>query len=583
MTTQAGAVYAPPVWAMDPAAIKRIGVWCWDGLHVFTHVDPFKSPGAYDRPVAFWHAPFERQDVTFEDVARIALKMRCGAVWLLPLRGAMPSAADPRLVEHFTEEARAILRRSPDQSPSEFFWHELSAARGTKLAGLVAQRIGPDGTGVGLPLGIYATWIDAWNIAGVLGALGAEDDPERRAGRFAAGVALAAYALQAQLRFSPSYTGITILRQTLQQKQRHGGMEWPVLSAEWRERLTELLPAPVQWARPPVEGVDYDAAGDDPTPLLVRKYDRIASYVASAREVPCGDPLPTSEYVEKCPGVYRIIARAPESWHPYTPGPFAYGDGAGEYPAPTRYSIDTWAWEPQIRIAERHGWEVSVQEGFYWPRGKGGQVHDLLRAWQDRVWQARLACEAYGGVSGAIGKAICKRAGVATIGRMLQRTGRATTTRDVAREQGLRILSRQVDMTGHLTGMVQVEAAAGRTDLVQPGWWGTVIANANERLMAATYDHAPLDTLVWYIDAAYTAFPHPALAGSQQSGKFKLEKLMQLTRSQVRELQDAARQSAQAAVKYLAHVEAVRVGDVPLVEEDDEGVNAAEGLTDGDE
>lgn len=520
------AIAAPAQWQIDPHRIDRIAVVCGDRLFVFAHRDP--RAGCVD-VAAYWQIP---EDGDLSDIARVAFAAGVGSVWILPLEGGAVGPNDPPWIRGWSVYTRLAMAKSA----MAFTWHELSANRGTALAGAVAQRLGEDGRGHGLPLGMYATWIDAWPVLAPLAALRC---PEQRARELATGLALAAFALDVQLRYSPSYTGIAVLRETLAAKR----YAIPPISEDMRDLLDPLLPGPIQWRGPLPERL----AGKQR--IRIYKYDRIGSYLASAREVPVGDPVLTDEYHEKLPGCYQVTARAPASWPAELPGIFRAGSGAGDYP---REVVGVWAWEPQIRLAERQGWHVLIRDGFYWPKE---QKHDLLRAWQQRVWGARVAAEAYPGPAGAVAKAIAKKIGVATVGRLKQKTGHMLVSAEVARTQGWRVESRDTDQRGRLTGLVEVIGELGKTDLLWPHVWATIIAGANERLQSAMITHAPLDTLAAYVDALYTSRPHAELAHGDQLGKFRLERRQVVARGLLdpSDLLDEAL-SAQAFVKLLAHV-----------------------------
>lgn len=487
-------ISAPPEWQTDPAKIKQIGIVCEDVLYVVEHRDPRGVPlrvqGMY---------PLYSNDPA--EIAGIALEQHCGAVWLLTPRPLGFDADDPAYV-----------------------WHELSA--GGAIAGAVVQTRGENGKGVGIPLGIYAPHSnDAWGIAGALrGAT---------VWSLAEGVALAAFTLGQQLRFSPSYTGNTMLRGVLADYERRTGKMIPQLSPEWRKQLHELLPSPIQWRREIGEfepNTVYHSLSNryEFTNFDVHIYDRNMSYVSSAREVPVGNPVETSEFHEHCPGLYRV-----------------------DLP----HFGQQWLWEPEMRHHVAYGNIIRIHEGFYWPKT---QKIDL-RAWVDRIWgdpkedpplTGRRGAHAVQGIAGRIAEAIIKKVGVSTIGRLIQHTGRAMVSIEQAHAEGLRILSHESDDMGELTGNVEAEMQLGRDDLVWPHVWGTIISSANERVQHVIATYAPHDTILAYIDQIYTLGLHPELDGDpMKTGGWKYAGSFTVP---VRDLEELNTLDAQALVKRFA-------------------------------
>lgn len=533
-STQSG-IEAPPVWQIDPARVKRIAVLCGPVLVTLDHASANETGTGVENVAG----------ETLAGIIERAVVQHCGALWFLPVLGNEPRASyDAPWLVNWDDAARACIRlpeRMPDY-PLRF--HELSQKN--RIAGLVAQR-----KHGGMPLTVYAAWRDMWNVAGHLHELPSE--PMQRARAFALGVRLAAYALGSQLRFSPSYTGLQLLRATL----AHKPYELTPLSDEARELVMEHRPTYVQWCRDitPTEALTWTGRGGL---LTIHKYDRNASFVASAGEVPVGDPVKTDVYVPGKPGFYQVRAWVmPEEIGAIPlPGPFHVGKGAGAYPTGI---VDTWAWEPQIRQAIRQGVRLAIAQGYYWP-----QKHDVFRVWRDRIWQARRQADEYGGPVGAIARGIIKRVGVASIGRLIQQRGRAVMQTSEAQARELRVLSHEVDDYGDLTGTVEVEAPLGKIDLAQPHWWSTIIANANERQLAALYAHETSIPIGAYVDAVYSLAPWPpADIAPAQLGKWKLERQTVLDAAQVERLnliaRDTERDGAYTWVAQLARFAGERV------------------------
>jgi hypothetical protein len=538
-STRSLSVYVPPHWQVDPARQGPIGVLCGDALWTFPNEDPRSSGGLLRVQVPY---PAGELVNSVWGLAEAAVRLQLSAIWLVPVAGSAPSGRDPRVLREWN---RAPWARKPAPESTSFVWHELTARGGlggsAELAGLVAQAKGPDGKGHGEPIRIIAAWVqDGWRLAGVLRDYAG--DPGDRALVVASGILLGSYALGAQFRFSPSHSGTQMIRQELDRWQRRG-VELGIPETD-RRRLDELRATPIEWARP--TGATPPAGLWETPDVALWKYDRNGSYVSSAREVPVGAPVhtdraqPLNDLRPALPvGVYRIDAAPPDWFDPQLmPGPFHRSGrwvGGG---------FDLWAWEPQLRLARRWGWEIEIREGWYWPKG---QIHDLLRSWQDRLWNARSICNDFFRIGEAaeehmgrgaevrqaarVAGGLVKHVGVTSIGRLVPTTGRAVVTEAEAIAKTLPVLWHFTDDRGRETGMVEVEMEPGRVDLIRPDWWSVIISNAVERLLEQCYRYARGSTVLLYVDALYSTSAIAELDGSRDKrGGFKLEAIRQVPR-----------------------------------------------------
>lgn len=528
-STITGGVYAPPLYQTDPAGVKRVMAVYLEresepgalAIHVFTlrHTDPRKA-----KPIMATYTPVTLHGIAYagwlSSVIAQAFMLECGAVWLLESAAAQDLCQDAAIDLLTAMEA---LEQSGDNPP--FLVHELSAGKhATELAGLVVQRRREDtGKGQGAPVGVYFAWVGSrWPTPAPLkrGADTLEIAEHARA--WLEAVTLAAYAMNQQLRFSPSYTGITTLRRSVAAAEARRGAAMGRLSESRAAEVVDAKPTYLQWrsafAAHDLKPYWVYTGGAAYMPLHV--YDRNWSFVTAAREVPVGEPVATAEYVPSDPGYYRVLsATPPPGWtereEALAPGPFHISEaaeGASHWPAAPVY--DVWAWEAQIRQARRLGWEVTIEYGWYWP------TRYDLRQWQTAMFGARReATSAYHLEPGVahMGEQIVKAAGVSAIGRLNQRGGRAVMRLARARAVGADILSRHVDSAGDLTGFADVATTTGRDDMYRPEWWATIISNANERTLAAIYQYAPDDTILAYVDGIYTLARHDELDGP--SGK----------------------------------------------------------------
>lgn len=395
-----------------------------------------------------------------------------------------------------------------DEYLGKYAWHLLSA-RGplkgaqSEPAGLFVVSINGKHS-----LAVYALQAShAWPFLRMLDDVPAVS--EARAATVASAWLLAGYTTGCRLRFSPSYTGLQLMRQTL----RGRSVEMPPVSPAYRDLILEHRPVPVAWMRPTISG---ELHGERDC-VAVWSYDRNSSYVTSARAVPIGDPIhirPVTFGKGELPafGLYRIDAVAPVEYSFRLPGYFR--TAPGHYP---REVVDVWAWEPQIRAALAAGWSVRAHGGYAWPRA---QMPDLLRTWQERLWSARRECAAVGQrprqiarAAGRIAEAIVKDVGRAAIGRLMQQTGHAAATLDDAEAMGNRITGIGVGHHGLMSGYVEVENEILHDDLARPEWWAAIVANANERLQTAAWQHCGENILGEYVDELVTVEPVEKLCG----------------------------------------------------------------------
>jgi hypothetical protein len=466
-------------WSIAPDRAGHIAVICGPRAFVILNQDP--SAGA---PMPMSARPLQWGDISsLAPVAVQALQSNIENVFIL----SSPGGHFSRMAQRFHHLAD-INRMSAD-APGYVF-HELTwrpSGLDAVLVGVVgqAERGGP----------LVTIWgpsaVEAWN----LGGLPAHDSCEARAYDLAYSWLLASYSLGLRLRFSPSYSGLALLRQLLSSSRRNYAQP----SERFRDLIVEAQARPLGWMTPA-----RLVAPDEP-PVRVWSYDRNWSYITSARAVPLGDPTPVYDFIPNKPGLYRVQATIPAHWPATRPDPIATG----------------WNWEPQIRLALEHGWRVKIHEGYSWCAP--GATADL-RPFSERMWNSRNSLAYYGGRHGApaqAARALIKQVGLSSIGRLNQRHGRMLVARSAA--DGRRVVNIDVDEEGELTGLVEVEADLGRSDLSRPEWWSTIIANANERALAACYQHAPNDALVGWVDAWYVPSPRGLEGDPNLPGKWHLE------------------------------------------------------------
>lgn len=488
-------IYAPPPWIADPSRVARIGIVTSGYVFVLVH----KPRAELVCTLRLREGSHARRDGA-DDLRELicwAIKQEVFALWLLP------SAQQPyypmRLIETWAHSVRRYL--DEQMRPAGYTAHELS--NGDQIAGLIVKR-----TGGGAPVVVYAPWVgDPWALAPLFDQLGSAE-PLERAQTLARGLYLAAFLLGQQLRYTPSYTGLAVLRQTLARKP----YAIPALSDEWKEAIYQVRPTYIHWHNP---RFTPHSGGE-----TLYKFDRNASFLASAGDVGVGDPQLVGEYVPYLPGFYRLSGAA-SVYMPHLPGPFRSGPvgTAGVYPPYAVHNV--WAWEPTIRLAKQQGWRVQIHEGYVWPKE---QKHNIFRAWRERLSGARYRAEAYGtAIEGRIARAIIKRASVAAIGRLLQSTGRAVMSVQEAADGDYPIHLYGIDEWGRADGTAEVEATLGRTDLLQPHWWSTIIADAGRALYSQLYRMAHHQPIAAYVDAIYCAQCWPVTEISPLVGKYKLE------------------------------------------------------------
>lgn len=482
-------IYLQHAAMREPARMKRIGV-IGATLSFFDHKDPGTGSAKFlggdlielcDDIMAPIHCAYVNQ---------------CGSLWITARAttcGALQETVEDVLRRGTTVEWAGYQYRVTPLS--------IGGRSGAQLCGITVRRL-VDGEEKGNPMCVYDLRLgDGWGIPRDICAV-----------QLATSICLASYALNMQLRFSPSYTGLMVLREEL---QRWG--EIPTLSSEWQTAIRAVMAHPFAWSRPltPTER--------DQETVLIAKFDRNGSYVSSAREVPLGDPTLTYRFHPGMPGVYLLDASAPATYPADVPGLFYSERGLDHYPHQVE---QVWAWEPQIRLALKHGWQITIHQGYSW-LGK----HDLFRSWQERIWAARRICAAHpDAVIARCAEGMIKQIGVTAIGRLRQTRGHQMTSAAEAEAAGQAVQWYERDDQGGLTGMVAVETDTGRDDLYQPAWWSTFVANAVERLQSAILAHAAMGAAPFgaWVDAYYVlglAAPE-ALIDPLKPGKFRLDSLI---------------------------------------------------------
>lgn len=486
----------PPVWMTDPTRCKRVGVLCGNKFYLTSIIDPRKGLGKTGCTLI-------DSSSTLDEIVDMALRFECGHIWVLPSHEGF----NHPLVSNWDASCHEAVSR---EGAYAIKYHPLTSR--STVAGLVAQV-----NNKGLPLCIFhAIMGDAWGIASGIDKLTLTDD--KLAYVLTLTSAIASYTLGIQLRYSPSYTGSQLLRMLIPNPETV-----PELSPEWRARIADVRTTYLQWRRPLFESEKC---------LPLHKYDRNGSFVSSAREVPIGDPFESDQFIPGAPGVYHVTsftAPCKLDFRYFTyPGPFRMGEPCtvGEYPIGPMINCDAWIWEPQIRLAIKWGADFTIDKGYVWKNKR-----DIFRNWQARIWTSRKLCRGMQShsnpdlaIAAKLAESIVKRLSVATIGRLIAGKGRAVMLQEEAEAEGYNILDYQIDDSMNLTGMVEAQTELGKTDLANPAWWSTIIANSNERVIDTLYTCAPYDTALVYVDEIRTLQEHPELESSWDSvGKFKYE------------------------------------------------------------
>jgi len=449
-------------YLISPERAGSLAIIANGRVYICLNRDPYQQP-----PRLTSHALRGSDLTSLAPVAKWALSAGVENVFILPGSG--------RMAQRFHE--LASVSKMQEEAGEPYTFHEVTS-RGllaAQLAGVVAD------TGPKSPL--VTIWapsaLGIWN----LDELPQDIPDEERASDLAYAWLLASYALGARLRFSPSYSGLSLLRKILCATRR----PFPSPSEKYRALILAAQARPLGFIAPAREVPNPDEL------VKVWSYDRNWSYVSSARMVPVGDPTRVMEFVPNRPGFYRITATQPERWGA-RPDPFQRGK-----------LQNIWAWEPTMRLALAQGWGMQILDGYAWV---GQHTSYDLRPWTERMWNARNELSRMidmRGVPAIAAKGIVSQIGRATIGRLKQQHGRMLVEEDSS--QADELVRLELDTKGRLTGLAEVKAEIGRSDLYRPEWWSTIIASASERALTASYQHGPYDSLAGWVDACY--FPSP--------------------------------------------------------------------------
>jgi hypothetical protein len=231
---------------------------------------------------------------------------------------------------------------------------------------------------------------------------------------------------------SPAATGKALLWESLPR-----GVEFPSLDDD----LATLIRAnsPQHRIERLFSGCEYD---DAVLPVCVQ-YDGRWMYAAMCGldRFPIGQPKRVGGFVEYQPGIYLVTIRIPDDWKHVGLIPARYGDGGGwVWPDKPGYRFCTWAFEPELTLALKHGWEImDVQDGYAffiekdgeWIPGKGRP----LAHWSNKLIEMRenlqnLEKNFYP----AVGKENCYRFAAAAVRQILNHTIGAMHRNDFERE-----------------------------------------------------------------------------------------------------------------------------------------------------
>lgn len=185
---------------------------------------------------------------------------------------------------------------------------------------------------------------------------------------------------------SPAATGRALLWETLPCKDG-APVEFPSLDDD----LAKLIRANSPQHR--IEQVICAAEGRESVEALLPRciqYDGRWMYAAMCGldRLPIGEPKRVGGFVKYQPGIYNVTVQVPKNWNHVGLIPVKGGNlNSGihwEYPSAPGLRFKTWAFEPELTLALKYGWEImDVQDGYAFEKGRP------LLGWSDRLVKMR--------------------------------------------------------------------------------------------------------------------------------------------------------------------------------------------------
>jgi hypothetical protein len=123
--------------------------------------------------------------------------------------------------------------------------------------------------------------------------------------------------------------------------------------------------------------IDMNAEPFTVDPADCVQYDGRWMYAAMCGldRFPIGQPKRVGGFVEYQPGIYNVRIRIPETWNHVgllpVKGRMADGTYVWGYPCAPGTAFITWAFEPELTLALKHGWEImDVYDGYAFEKGR---------------------------------------------------------------------------------------------------------------------------------------------------------------------------------------------------------------------
>lgn len=325
---------------------------------------------------------------------------------------------------------------------------------------------------------------------------------------------------------SPAATGKALLWETLPLDKEGNPVEFPALPDDLARLIRSITPQHrIESVRPYVkfrpEENPNGVAGE------LYGYDGRWMYAAMCGldRFPIGEPRRVGYFNPFEPGWHCVRIKIPDTWNHVGLIPVKRpGVGAWDFPSRPGFAFDTWAAEPELTLALKHGWEiVEHYDGYAFDKGRP------LALWSKRLIEMRERLQAPVKFEDKERCANARKFAAAAIRQILNSTIGSIHKNEYEREQfisddNFRQWRREhpdlAESTGGSRDPVRVEGGymvptfvpdTSRLSIFMPHWSATIYSLARARVVEWALKCKPETLVKINGDAIYSTVEQPEL------------------------------------------------------------------------